>query len=345
MKAVWILALAVVLLLLTAAFYLTCTRTVPLDRVGIRSNLFGKGIEKRDLEPGLWVVIPGVHRLDIMDPTLQELSFHAESSFGSINLRTRDQYITTLEITLYYRIRPGHAWQVLQQSGAGRGFEDRFLQQATAAIWTVMGEMSTEDLYDSEKRTAKASETVETLNQALEGAHLEATDLLIRKIDFDPRFEQILVNKQIMEQRSLVAQSMLQLARQQEITQMIRRETDAKVLAIQEEQKKAIKTLEADTDANIQEIRADAELTIRTLLAEAQRENREMIAEGEKLKELARAKGLKALNLAYRSPGGNLLLSRRMIENLQLGDIEINTNRTNPFDVRTFLKLTGAVEE
>ena len=41
--------------------------------------------------------------------------------------------------------------------------------------------------------------------------------------------------------------------------------------------------------------------------------------------------------------GGDFLLGKRMIENVEFGEIEINTNLWNPFDIQeTLRKILGA---
>jgi hypothetical protein len=367
-----LLAVFLAFLILVFMGLIFCTAVVPLDRVGVRSNLLGQGVEQRDLAPGLWLVIPFVHKLDILDPTLQRLNFQAGDQAtavaprgvrlasrqiamgerdiaageteGVLRLRTKDQYETAIDMTIFYRIRDGKAHLVLRSMGPGYSFRERFRQQAEAEIWKVMGGMKTEDFYASEIRTQKSKETVERLNQALEAEkiELEVVSVLVRKVVFDPRFEEKLIAKQLLDQQRLLAESQTLREKEQQKTELIHRETDAKALAIETQMKQDIVTLKTQTDAQMARIKADADLQVRTLLTGAGRAKREMTAEGEKLKEIARARGEEALNKAYGSPGGRLVLSRKFIQNLEIGPIILNTNQTNPFDVEKFLRMVGA---
>ena len=177
----------VVVLVILAFAARECFTIIPLDRVGVRSNLLGKGVEERDIPPGLCVAIPFIHRLDIMDPTLQRLDFRgsfsgheadmrrgandnrramegmyamAQSRSGerlngatvvdAFKLRTKDQYTTAMDITIYFRIRPNCAWKVLREIGPdSASFHERFRQQAEGAMRKVMGELYTCLLYTS----------------------------------------------------------------------------------------------------------------------------------------------------------------------------------------------------
>lgn len=351
------------MILIVCLFFFTCTAIVPFDRVGVRSNQLGDGVEKKDLTPGLWVIIPGIHKLDILDPTIQRLNFgvsepnsmknrrkyqSVEVSFGTsesaLQLRTKDQYTTALDITIYYRIKDGKAHEALLSMGPGYSFRERFRQQAEAIIWKVMAEMRTEDFYDSKVRTDGALETTTRLNTSFEkdGVPLEAVSLLIRKVVFDPRFESKLITKQLLDQRKLLGESQTILENQKKVTEMIQRETGAKVAVITTEMTQGMNTLRDEAGAKISFIKADADLKVRIAISAAERHKREKTAEGEKLKEIAKAVGEKAINQAYQSSGGTLLLSRKMIQNLKIGNIIINTNKTNPFEVDTFLNMVGA---
>ncbi|MCX7934814.1 MAG: SPFH domain-containing protein, partial [Planctomycetota bacterium] len=259
--------------------------------------------------------------------------------------RTKDQYTTAMDITIYFRIRQNCAWRVLREIGPDpAAFHERFRQQAEGAMRKVMGELYTEDLYNSDRRQEVVAKTLAELNESLASSHLEAKDILIRWIVFDPNFEQKLLAKQLLEQQKLLARSQTQREMQKQKTEMIQRETEAMVLAIEKEKEREIAVKTAATEAAIAAIKADAAYEAKKLLAEAEKSKRQAIAEGEKLREVARAKGQKAINEALQGKGGQLFLSRQMVENLQIGRLEINTNQFNPFDLKQFLRLIGAEE-
>ena len=208
----------------------------------------------------------------------------------------------------------------------------------------VMGELYTEDLYNSDRRQEVVTKTLAELNASLVSSHLEAKDILIRWIVFDPNFEQKLLAKQLLEQQKLLARSQTQREMQKQKTEMIQRETEAMVLAIEKEKEREIAVKTAANEAAIAAIKADAAYESQKMIVEAEKSKRQAIAEGEKLREVARAKGQKAINEALQGKGGQLLLSQQMVDNLQIGRLEINTNQFNPFDLKHFLRLIGAEE-
>lgn len=329
--------IAVVLVL--AIIVISCTEIVPVDRIGVKSNLLGQGVIKEDIEPGLCLVIPGMHKLELLDPTVQTIDFMGRNAFP---LTASDQFTTLLDITFFYRIQKGYAWNVYQNIGTQDGIRQLFTDKAREAIFRVMGQMKTEDLYNSEKRIESSSKTLEALNNALKDYHIVSESLLIRKVDFQKKFEERLIAKQLLGQKQLLNRSKEMRENEQAKTQIIQRDTIFMVTQIHEEMNKAIINLQAENKAQIDRIKADSEFESKQMLAEADRLRREKIAGGEKLKAIAKAKGQKAINSAYRSKGGKLLLTRKMVDNLDFGEIEVNTNQMNPFDVNHFLDLLGA---
>ncbi|MHC4874229.1 MAG: SPFH domain-containing protein [Planctomycetota bacterium] len=327
---------AVIVLLIVIA---SCTEIVPVDKIGVKSNLLGQGIIKEDVKPGLCLIVPGMHKLELLDPTIQMISFSGKNSFP---LTASDQFTTLLDISIFYRIEEKFAWNVYQNIGGKDSIRQLFTDKAREAIFRVMGQMRTEDLYNSEKRLDSSAKTLDALNDALKESHLRAESLLIRKVDFQKKFEDRLIAKQLLGQKQLLFKSKEKREKEQAKTQMIERDTMFVVKQIQEEMNKEIVSLKASNKAEIARIRADSEFKAKQMIAEADRMRRERIAEGEKLKAIAKAKGQKAVNDAYRSNGGKLLLTRKMVDNLDFGSIEINTNNMNPFDVNHFLNLLGA---
>jgi len=316
----------------------TFIEKVPIDRVGVKTLQLGGGVEQRDFAPGYVFVLPGMHKLELMDPTYQLLT---QSGSSAVELRSSDGFRTEVDITIVYRLKPGMAHKAIARHGPGYKFREKLQTIAEKYVWEVMGELVTEDFYNSEKRTAQAEKARVLMQQQLDAEFIEVIDVLLRDIRYDQRFEQLLLSQQLLDQEKLLFDSQNLLARERTKTELIQRKTENMVIEIKETQLKAIRELVADTDAAIARIQADAERFAETAIAEASREARQAIAEGELARTRARADGDKAINAAYSQPGGELLLTRKMIENLSFGQVELNTTQTNPFDVEQLLRMLG----
>ncbi|MFC1601138.1 SPFH domain-containing protein [Candidatus Sumerlaeota bacterium] len=328
----------VVIIVLTISRF--CVQKVAIDQVGVRTNQLRNAVEQKDLGPGFHWIIPGVHRLDLLDPTWHFLEL---SDKDSLKLRGADQYLTEIEITVVYRVRPGQAHRILIDIGMGDAFEDRIKNMAFKQAWDVLAELNTPEFYNAEKRAIQAEKVKTKMNDALVAAKwpLDIAAVLIRNIRFDETFEERLLKKQLLDQEKLLNVALTQYQEQLKETQLIERDTDYKVIAIGQELQREIVNLQAETKATIANIHATSRLEADTAIALADRYQREQVAKGELLKTQAQAEGDQAINKAYEGAGGQMYLVKKMIENIELGTIEINTNVTNPFDVEQLLNMLG----
>lgn len=317
-----------------------CVEKVEIDKVGVRSNLMTQSVEKDDLKPGFHWAIPTMHRIDVLDPTWQFLTLDNQKA---LRLRGADQYLTEIDISIIYRIKPGQAHRVITLIGMGETFKTRIEDVAKKLAWDVLAELNTEDFYNAHRRARQADKVRDEMNTALAQREwpMEVKSVLIRDVRFDQAFEDRLLEKQLLDQKKLLNVSLK--TEQQELmkTQLIEKETEAMVIAIEQEREREIVNVRAETNAQIAEIHATSRLEAESMIAEAERYMREKTAEGELLKTQAQAEGDKAINEAYQGFGGQTYLVRKMLENIEFGEIEINTNKTNPFDVEQLLDMLG----
>lgn len=330
-------------LILAVAVAATCLTKVRLHEVGVKVNVLKGGIAQEDYPPGYYFLLPGVEKMYRLDPTVQTFQWGGSDKMEeALRPRAKDEYITQFDITILYRVRPGEAHRLVEQVGLDPERIREFVKsKSKQALWDVLGRYRTEDFYNVVKREEARAQAKRQLAAMLARRNLELVDILIRDIQYDPKFEEILVKKQLLDQQRALNIEKAKLERELEKTQSIQRETEAKVRVIEEEKLQEVANIRAETDARVQEIQADAELTAQTLLAEAELYRRSRVAAGELLKTQAQAKGEKAVNEAYLGAGGALLIARQLIDALEFGDIEINTNKVNPFDVRELLRMLG----
>lgn len=340
MKFLMILMASILVLFLGVRL---CFQKVPLDKVGVKiRQLGGEGTVKEDFPPGYVFCIPGVHRLELLDPTLQ---FYEISDTGDTRkpllLRGRDQYETQVDVTVVYHIKEGEAHKSLDKHGPGYLFRRSLESFVEKNIWDELSKLDTEDFFNPIKRQDGAKRALARMNEDLAQQHIQAVEVLIRNVEYDPKFEEKLLAKQILDQRQKLEISKGNLEVEKEKTDLIVKETEAKVAAINEEMTAEINQLTATAEAEIAQIQADAEYYSESELAKADNYQRQKISEGEFLKTQAQAVGEKAVTEAYQGFGGQLYLAKQMVDNIQLGTIEVNTNQVNPFDVEQMLRMLG----
>ena len=362
----------ILLLVAIVVFYGMCVQKVRLGEVGVKSDLFGEGIVAEDLEAGYHLILPGLHRLDILDPTTQVMIFQtndssqstkgsryrssaSKSGFNksgnasivhkggdSLELRLSDQFTVTIDLTVLYRIQPGKAHKVLAKTPTVEQQRRIVNQSVRKQIQDVFGDMVTENFYNTAKRMSASVETRVRLVEDLKESYIDVIDVLVRNITYDRQFEKQLLNNQLMKQRQSLNMAKTQLVKAQEITQGTEAETTAKCIKITEERNAEITRIKAETQREVIEMLARADKYKKVIVATAESEKRIMTAKGELLKITAHAVGETEVAKAYGAKGSELYLTRQLIDSVEIGEIEINTNRVNPFDVKELLEMLGA---
>ena len=335
-------------ILFVALFLFLCIEKVPLDRVGVITDNFGGGVVQEDREPGYAWIWPGVQTLSLWDPSVQVI--HLELSQGRdtrVHIRGKDQYTTHLDMTVLYRVRKDaggktSAWSVAKKLGSMEKLREIAMRNSTKVIWEVMSDLNTEEFYDTRKRLDHSMRAHRTLDEALREEGVEVLDVMVRKIDYDAGFESRLLEKQLLEQDQLLQASLAKAEKEKQVTEKIQKETEAMVKRIVQEREKEVKTILAEKEKKLRQIEGDTGLYTVEIVSGAGRTLTEKTAEGTLLVNQARAKGEEAINKAYQQTGGEFLLGKRMIESIEFGEIEINTNLWNPFDIQeTLRKILG----
>src|SRR4029079_1828565 len=95
----WKMLTALIVFAVIVIGILTCTTKVPANKVGVRTLLTSSGVEDRDYPPGYVITIPGFHQVHLWDITWTNLR-------ETLQVRGSDQYTTTVDISIMFRIKP-----------------------------------------------------------------------------------------------------------------------------------------------------------------------------------------------------------------------------------------------
>jgi len=200
--------LGVVVLWLSPKF---CFATIEPDVIGVRQSNFS-GVLAEDLGPGWVLRIPGVHKIIEVPRRFEFLAYtnDDESPQEPLQIRTQDNNIVVVDVSVPYRIKPGEGHLVVE---AGNHVEDRgglLRVQRLAEDTTVsvlrehLAELTSAEWYNSDRRLAVADESLEVLNASLAELHLEAEVVLIRAVTFRDEYERQLQQIQLNEQNKLL---------------------------------------------------------------------------------------------------------------------------------------------
>jgi hypothetical protein len=212
-----IFCIGVILLWIVPSLIFT---TVELGTVGVRQSAL-TGVSKEDLEPGWRLRLPGVHKVIVLPSHYILLEYSADDG-QQLQIRTKDNNIVGLDVSVPVRIRPGEAHAVVDAGNHtvdtdGRHRFQRLAQETTVSVLRErLAELDSPGFYTTDRRIEVAQKSLEALNQALAELHLEAQSVLIRAVTFRTEYESQLQQIQLNEQNKLLDQARERVADQQQ---------------------------------------------------------------------------------------------------------------------------------
>ena len=221
------------LLLLRFAF----VDNVELGQVGVRRSNVG-GVVAEDLEPGWRTEVIGLHKLIELPSTYHFLDFVDDQA---LEIRTKDNNIVKLDISVPYRITPGSAWEIVTagnhvQDGQGNFQFQRLTRETTIGVLRQhLAELQSSDFYDTDRRNAVADRALAVLNEELAPLHVEANATLIRAVYFRPEYEKQLLEIQLNAQNRLLDGARKEVADLQQELDNFQQKTRALAAARQQE--------------------------------------------------------------------------------------------------------------
>ena len=348
---------------------------IDLGQTGVRTQQYSilgkKGVVLEDFGPGWHRNLPLLDIWKIFDSTVQTTEFTTEQerqqtrkiySFlsstsrkyldttpvggpGQVELKSKDGYTVRLDATVKYRVKPGEVHKLYKELGSEARYKGIVRDQVQKVIRDIFGTMRTEQFYDPDVRRSKTSEGTEVLTVVLAENSIELIEILIRDIAFDPTYERKILDKKLADQDVELNKSRALAEERKGETNRIGAETEAKVRVIEEELKAKQLTMRAETDKQIAQINADARLTAAKLKADADLYKAELVAKGTLLEKEAQAEGESLKAIALNTPGGGNLVAFELVEQLNLGEITVSTQREDFLDVEAILEKIGARAE
>ncbi|WP_428267267.1 SPFH domain-containing protein [Haliangium sp.] len=195
--------------------------TIELGTVGVRQSAVS-GVSKDDLAPGWRLRVPGVHKVIVLPSTYMFLDYLSdEGGQQALQIRTKDNNIVDLDVTVPVRIRHGQAHALVE---AGNHMPDvggfryqRLARETTVSVLREqLAELDSVGFYSTARRLEVSDATLKVLNAALANLHLEAESVLIRAVRFRTEYESQLQQIQLNEQNKLLDQARERVAAQQQ---------------------------------------------------------------------------------------------------------------------------------
>lgn len=299
------------------------TRIEPYE-IGVKRSLTG-GVVEEDYDFGYHFAVPGLHTFHRLPASLHYLHYNEDSEVGALEVRTRENNIIFVDVSVVWRIKRGEGWKIIQE-----GFEDSYAQKvqstSTGVLREGLADLTNTDITQPAKRRATSEKILKELNVALGQYHVEALHVVIRGIRFRPEYEKKLQDKQyfIVQGKLDEALKNKSVAVQETDTEEKTIEKDIKLKT--EEWNARIEQLKTEFEIAIAEIEAQALQYDRKKRSEADAEYSKLTAEGDLAEAKAEALGQRLKSQALASRAGRTYSAIKAAENFELGEVQLNSN-------------------
>ncbi|MEM6995890.1 MAG: SPFH domain-containing protein [Myxococcota bacterium] len=216
-----------------------CFSTIGPDEIGVRqSNV--SGVHPEDLGPGWAMRVAGLHSM-IRLPRRYEFLDYTKDNIGpqdSLQIRTQDNNIVVIDVSVPYHITPGEGHAVVQKGNHREDRNELLRVQRVAEDTTVsvlrekLAQLTSADWYNTERRREVAETTLADLNVSLAEINITAMAVLIRSVTFRPEYEQQLQQIQLNEQVKLLDLARAPVAKRQQALDDFQQGTRAQAAAL-----------------------------------------------------------------------------------------------------------------
>lgn len=324
-----VLLVLVLILLLIPVAVLTLKYVEP-NQYGIKIKKIGypRGVQKQVYSPGFHIVLPVMEEMHTLPRDIQvlEMTSHPETATKSVRqqkavrIQTSDGFYVDVDVSILYRIKD--PYKVFTIIGEGKAYEDNgVIPQAESRLKDAMGDLTTEEFYNSPLRVKKMQVAKDLLNEILVPKGIQVEHVLVRYFIYSDEIQRNIEEKKLKDQLVFKNMSEARAATEEANLKKTIQEGIASV-GVELEGGKAYVT----------EQRAAKELYVRKKKAEANL-----------LIKLAEADKLRMQNEALTGLGADRMVGLKMAEAYQGLDIIIlpsdGPSGVNPLDLDKALRL------
>lgn len=329
LKGRWVVPL--LLLLAATVGYVSCLTYIGPNEFGIKQVMIGvkRGIQREPYHTGYRFVLPepfekmhkfpkSIQVLELSNNPITKSQFarHERAAY----IQTSDGFFVEVDASILYRIVDPYL--VFVTLGPERLFEDNgIVPRAEPILKQTLGELTTEEFYNSPLRVQKVHKAREIMNQELKPKGLEVEHVLVRYFQYSEEIQKNIEEKKLKDQL------------------VFKNQAEARASAEMAKLKKTIEEGRAAVAVKLQEGEAYA---LRRK-AEAELYSREKRAEADLLVRLAEADRNRLKNEALREEGADVLVGLQMAEvyrGLRLIVLSSEGSRgLNPLDLDQTLRM------
>ncbi len=276
--------------------------------VGVRTVKFsflGKmGVEDKYYAPGsTYFFTPFINDWHTFDTKLQNLEMTYDRNKGDRGIRddllfkTVDGNDISLDVIIVYKIDPAKAPYILQNIASNdatlRGKIVRTIARSKPR--DIFGELTTEEFYVASSREKQAQKARKVLQDLFQPMGIIIEKVLTKDYRFNPKYQKAIEDKKVADQK-------------------VEKNKSAQHAA-EEEYKRKLE--EAKGEVNKMVASVDGEFLKAKINVDAYYQKQSLIAKAIKTEGIAQAKGIRSMNKAMESAGGEALVKLKIAEALQ----------------------------
>jgi regulator of protease activity HflC (stomatin/prohibitin superfamily) len=296
---------------------------IKVVRIGLE-----KGVQKEIYTPGYQFVIPGFQEMITIPRDVQVLELtnfpgtasNEARAERAAHIQTSDGFYVSVDVSIIYKI--ADPYLVVTTIGPGRLFEDNgIIPKTEPALKATLGELTTEEFFNSPLRVKKTEQAKNMLNAELlpKGIHVE--QVLVRYFKYSDEIQRNIEQKKLKDQLVFKNQAEGRAAREEAILKKIVQEGKATVVVEMEGGNAYVTKRNAERDRYVRTKNAEADLLVK--LAEAER--------------------VRLKNVALQGMGSERMVGLKMAEVYKGLDIVIlpsdGATGINPLDLNKTLQL------
>ncbi len=265
-----------VILSLSSIFFFEYIRPnefgIKIVRVGIH-----RGVQKEIYQAGLHLILPfGLQEVSRLQKDIQILELTNYPAMAAKSLRhekaahiqTSDGFFVDVDVSILYRIED--PYKVFTTIGPGNLYEiNGIIPKAEPVLKATLGELTTEEFYNSPLRVEKAKAAKEMLNKELNPKGIKVDNVLVRYFTYSKEIQKNIEEKKLKDQLVFKNQAEARAAIEEATLKKIEQEGKAIVLVELEKGKAYVTRKLAEKDLYVRKKKAEANLLVK--LAEAQK--------------------------------------------------------------------------
>lgn len=299
---------------------------VPPGAIGVSEARWGVGLTQEDHSTGLYFA-PG-NRWHHLDGRTHEVRFAWPSEGGTqaiLSVVTRDGETLQVAAGVLYHIQEGSGWELVR-AGLKSDYHSRAVAIARRVLLEEFQGLQSEDWFEPEARAAVARTALAKLGAELGRSFLEAEEVLISGVFFQPGFESKRLERQLDSQGRRTAEALVR-----------RRAAELGLAQVEAERDTAESRLMEGWQARQQELRlqSDGRVAVLSLASERQIAELKAAADDEYARALlAGEQALAAVHDLHEilkaqvlgGEGGRTYLAREAARKLTVGKVVLDSS-------------------